>query len=288
MRRHVERYSVEVGLALLGAVAAALEAILTDRTDLALLTLMYSFLLALSVAAIRHDIVVHVGQVSAERQILESIPDPHWREEAQGELDRRRLEYARWADGVRRVSEDSSLAFQVRALQAATVSIRAVHVAMNRSSLEMWDNPHRGYDRMVDAYRALPDGLSKRRVLVLNRNDDSLSTPYEGGRRIVDDLAARVCRLQAAPRDKGGLGFDLRVLWLSTTDNVPPNLLIVDDREACSIENRGEDKYTDLEVVVNPMLVSHEMRLFEDLWMNATPVQHCLAPEGLDEDSTPT
>ena len=69
-------------------------------------------------------------------------------------------------------------------------------------------------------------------------------------------------------------------MWLRpAADEAPPNLLLVDDREACSIENRGEDRYTDLEVTVNPTLIRYQIRRFEDLWTNSVPAKHCLPPD---------
>lgn len=279
MRRGLERYAVEVAIALLGAMAAALEAVLVNRTDIALLVVLYSLLLALAVAAVRHDVAESLRDASSERQVLSAIPDARWREEAVAELDRLRLSFAGWADGTRRVPEQSSLNFQIRSLRSSTASVRAIHVAVNDSALTMWDDRHRGYDRLVDAYRGLPDSVDKRRILVLDATDDNLSTKVGSARVLSAAPAIRVCQLQTAPQDEGGLGFELRLLWLKPHgEEIPPNLLLVDDREACTIENRGEDRYTDLEVTVNPTQVRYQIRRFEDLWTAATPVEHCLPP----------
>jgi len=276
MRQGLERYAVEITIALLGVGTATLEAVFASRTDIALLMVVGSFLLALAVAAIRQDMTERLSKVTLEGQILAAIPDARWREEAAAELDRLRLSFSGWSDGSRRVPEHSSLNFQIRSLGSASESIRAIHVAVHPLALAMWDDRHRGYDRMVDAYRGLPDALAKKRILVLDWTDENLSKPNGSGRLITDPVACRVCNLQMVPQNEGGLGFELRILWLKPSDEVPPNLLIVDAREACSIENKGEDRFTDLEVSVNPTLVQYQVRRFEDLWTRSVPAEHCV------------
>lgn len=272
----MEKYVVEILLVLLGALAATLEAIFAQRTDIALIVVLLSLLLALAVAAIRQEIATQIGEAFVERRIIESIPDSRWRREAVAELEQLRLTFSSWSNGTRRIREWSSLNFQIDSLASARTSVRAIHIATQPGALQMWDDRHRGYDRLVDAFRGLDDAIVKRRILVLNADDQELSSTDGNGRIITSEVAKRVCRLQMAPSDEGGLGFDLRVLWRRPPEELPPNLLIVDEREVCTIENLGEDRFTDLEVSVNSTTVQYQIRRFEDLWTKATPVRHCL------------
>lgn len=54
------------------------------------------------------------------------------------------------------------------------------------------------------------------------------------------------------------------------------DLLVVDDREVCTIEGHGSGRFGDLTVSVNQAVVEAHIRSFEDLWTTATPVEHCL------------
>ena len=276
MRRHIEKFVVEILLVLFGALAATLEAVLTQRTDIALIVVLVSLLLALAVAAIRQEIATQIGEAFVEQRIIESIPDSRWRGEAVAELEQLRLTFSGWTNGTRRIREWSSLNFQIESLASARTSVRAIHIATQPGALQMWDDRHRGYDRLVDAFRGLDDAIVKRRILVLDGDDAELSSADGSGRMITSDLAKRVCQLQTSATEDGGLGFELRVLWRRHSDELPPNLLIVDEREVCTIENLGEDRFTDLEVSVNPTTVQYQIRRFEDLWTTATPVRHCL------------
>lgn len=276
MRKLLEGYVIEITLALLGAVAAALEAIFVHRSDIALLLAFTSVLLALAVVAIRQEIARRIGDALEDRQIIENIPDSLWRAEAQAEIERARVKFASWASGTRRVDEHSSLNFQIESLRRATRSVRAVHLALDKDSLTMWDNRQRGFDRLVDAYRALPDHVQRRRILVLDAADETLSSVDGGQRIIVDELTKRVCLLQMATRDDGGLGFELRISWTHRKSRDISDMLIIDDREVCSIESYGHGQFGDLEVCVNSSTVGYQIHRFEDLWTDSVPVRHCL------------
>jgi hypothetical protein len=114
--------------------------------------------------------------------------------------------------------------------------------------------------------------------MVLNSEDDSISERQAGSRIIKSELVRRVCLEQKKLRIDGGVGFDLRIYWCTPGDRDMTDLLIVDDRECCSIETYGHGRFGDLEVCVNPVLVASEVLTFGDLWTASTPSDRCLGP----------
>lgn len=279
MKKYLQQYVIEITLVLVGAIAAIVEALVVHRSDIAALMAVMALLLALAVAAIRQEIRVQIGDVLIERQVLHEIPDPSWRKEAQDEIEQARLKFASWAGGTRRVDERSSLNFQIEALRRATSSVRAIHLALDSDSLTMWDNRQRGFRHLVEAYAQLPDHVQRRRILVLDVNDPNLSVMQSSQRVITDEVVQRVCRLQMRNRDEGGLGFDLRIAWRPSRNREIADLLVIDEKETCSIENYGHGHFGDLEVSVNSVVVGARIHQFEDLWTASTPAGHCLPPE---------
>ena len=280
MKRYLEQYVVEITLVLLGATASIVEALVVHRSDIAALMAVVALLLALAVAAIRQEIRVQIGEALIDRQILHEIPDPTWRKEAEDEIEQARLKFASWAGGTRRVDERSSLNFEIASLRRATSCVRAIHLVFDSDSLSMWDNRQRGFNHLVDAYRQLPDYVRCRRILVLDLNDRNLAVMQGSQRTITDEVAKRVCRLQTRSRAEGGLGFDLRIAWRPSGNREMSDLLVIDEKEACSIESYGRGHFGDLEVSVNPVVVGARIRQFEDLWTDSIPAERCLPPEG--------
>ncbi|MGH7867432.1 MAG: hypothetical protein ACREP9_07305 [Candidatus Dormibacteraceae bacterium] len=279
MKRYLEQYVIEITLVLLGATAAIVETLVVHRSDIAALMAVVALLLALAVAAIRQEIRAQIGEVLIERQILHEVPDPSWRKEAEDEIEQARLKFASWAGGTRRVDERSSLNFQIESLRRATSSVRAIHLALESDSLTMWDNRQRGFSHLVEAYRQLPDYVHSRRILVLDVNDPKLSIMQSHQRIITDEVVQRVCHLQMRSRAEGGLGFDLRIAWQPSSDREVSDLLVIDEKEVCSIESYGHGHFGDLEVSVNSVIVGAQIHQFEDLWTDSTPARHCLPPE---------
>jgi hypothetical protein len=214
------------------------------------------------------------------RQILNEIPDPNWRKEAEDEIEQARLKFASWAGGTRRVGERSSLNFQIESLRRATSSVRAIHLALDSDSLTMWDNRQRGFNHLVEAYRQLPDHVHSRRILVLDVNNPNVSVMQSNQRIITDEMVQRVCDFQMTSRAEGGLGFDLRIAWRPSSNREVSDLLVIDEKEACSIESYGHGSFGDLEVSVNPVIVGARIHQFEDLWTDSISAGHCLPPQG--------
>jgi hypothetical protein len=280
IRRVAQPYAAEISIALLGALGAAAEAVFAGETDIALIVVLISFLLAVAVAAIRQDIAMELREVTIEARVLDAIPDARWRREAVAELDGKRAEFSSWAAGTRTVLERSSLRYQIEVVKSAERSIRAVHLALDDDALDMWADPQRGFEALVDAYRGVPEGLQCRRVLALDAAS-SLYGEVGGQRVIVDSRIQEVCRTQIRDRQSGGLGFELRIQWLTVSDRLRvADLLIVDDREACMIQGFGNGRFNDLEVSVNPAVVGAHIAAFDDLWTASVVVERCLPAEG--------
>src|ERR1700678_3261994 len=101
MRKHLERYVVELLIIFLGALSPALEAILGKNIDTALILASISVLIALAVAAIRQEITSQVGEVLLERHILDAIPDRRWRKDAEDEIEAAWVKFNSWGGGTR-------------------------------------------------------------------------------------------------------------------------------------------------------------------------------------------
>jgi hypothetical protein len=242
MKKYLQQYVIEITLLLVGATAAIVEALVVHRSDIAVLMAVVALLLALAVAAIRQEIRVQIGEALIERQILHEIPDPSWRKEAEDEIEQARLKFASWAGGTRRVDERSSLNFQIESLRRATSSVRAIHLALDSDSLTMWDNRQRGFRHLLEAYAQLPDYVHSRRILVLDVNDPNLSVMQSNQRIITAEVMQRVCHFQMRNRAEGGLGFDLRIAWRPPSNRDVSDLLVIDEKETCSIESYGHGR----------------------------------------------
>lgn len=276
MERLLRNYVIELAIIALGAIAAGVQAIVVGDDNTAVLVGFTSFLLALAVASIRQEIQRQIGADRADRELIRSIPDSAWRRQAEAEFAEARSKFRSWAAGTRRVPEDQSLNFQIDELQGARSCVRALHVALDQDALRMWDNPQRGFARLVDAYKLLPGHVECRRIVVLDRDDDTISRVDRGERVIVDDVVEHVCREQMRPRKEGGLGADLRIAWVASEARAMANLLIIDQRQYFAIDSFGSGEFGDLEVCVDPALVDARVRTFEDMWTDATPAATCL------------
>jgi len=274
LRNALSHYVIEITIVLLGALIATLEAVFANR-DVGLVVGFLSFLLALSVVAIRQELATQVADAIEERKLLRSIPETRWRLDAQLELEEAYVRYISWAGGTRRIERDESLAYEVRALANAAVSVRAIHLAADVESFRMWIEPHKKFHAMVDAYRRLPEAVQCRRILVLNEADEGISALHDGQRVIRDPMALAFCKLQRSERPDG-LGVTLRVLWKPESDRAVGDLLIIDGRETCSIESYGHGRFSDLEACVTSALVQRQILLFEDLWTSAIPIESCI------------
>lgn len=275
IQQGLRRYGVEIALALLGLIVALLEAVIVHRSDIALLIAFIAALLAVSVAAIRQEI----AQQSADRRILDAIPDPRWRRDAEEQLNQARVTFSSWAGGTRRVDAKSSLNYEIKAVGRATHSVRAVHLATQPDSLDGWDNPQRGFAELARSYMNLPPKVISRRILALDSKDPGVSQIVDGLRLISDERTIRVCRTQMQPRTSGGLGSELRIFWSTSDERRVSDLLIVDGEEVCTIERLGHDHFGNLEVVINSAIVSSFVEQFEDLWTASVQAQQCLPTE---------
>lgn len=278
MRGQLERFVIEIVIVALGTLAALLESLLVHRTDIALLIGLSSFLFAIGVVVIRQEISKQLGEALVERQVLGGIPE-RWRDDARAEVDEARGRYLSWAAGTRIVSEASSLNYQIDALRTATGRIRAIHLGLDRDGLIRWSDPQKGFSRLVDAYRNLPSSVRVQRILVLDEEDDAISKVVDGRRDIVDELTETVCRFQMRPRERDGIGAELRIRWIRRGEERISDLLIIDDREFCSIESLGRDRFGDLAVCVNKAMIASEVRRFDDAWTNAVEASLCLKRE---------
>ena len=83
--------------------------------------------------------------------------------------------------------------------------------------------------------------------MVLNVDDNAISAVGPVGRTIIDQTTSDVCRMQVAPRGPQGLGFELRILWVPAASRDIVDMLIIDEREVCSIQSYGHGQFGDLE-----------------------------------------
>ena len=116
--------------------------------------------------------------------------------------------------------------------------------------------------------------ISKQRIFVCD-NKDLLAT----NGKISDERALRIFRRQVQPVEEGGFGFDVRILWADTLrktgSQVPPNLLIIDGKEAVIVKGI-EEAYLGVEAITNATIVRSYQRQFESCWEIAEPVTNYL------------
>ena len=144
----------------------------------------------------------------------------------------------------------------------------------------MWDNRQRGFKpTLVEADPKLPDQWVVPRILVLDISDSNVSVMQGNERIITNEVVQRVCHFQLRSRAQGGLSFDLRIAWRLPSNREVSDLLVIDEKEMCSIESYGHGSFGDLEFLVNPVVKGIRIHQFEDLWTDSIPAGHCLPPE---------
>jgi hypothetical protein len=267
VREFIGRHTAETAILLLGLLAGLLEGVFVEDTSIALVIVLMSLLLSIAVLSIRDEVEVQVRSVSDTRSLIASIPDGRWRQAAEDELAHLHTTLEAWSCGTRRVADRGSLQYQIAALAGCSMSVDAIHLALEEEALDIWLSPGRGFQRLVEAYRTLSPSVTRRRVLVLpGESEDGASTVGA-----VDGAIADFCDRQVAAAQDGGLGFDLRLLWLAPGRRDVGDILIIDRREVCSIESLGHGRFTDLEVSVAAPEVGVQVNHFERVWIEATP-----------------
>jgi hypothetical protein len=274
VRKTLSHYVLEITIVLLGAIVAMFEAIFASG-NIALIVGFVACLISLAVVAIRQEIATQVGDTIEDRALLRSIPDERWRVEAELNLEQSRLRYSSWADGTRRVDRETSLQYEVELLGSAATMVRAIHLIEDAEAINMWIDPQKKFRALVEAYKRLPERVDSKRILVVSNETNPISVVRDGYHVIEDHQALAFCQAQGDPRPQG-LGFSLRIVWKPRSDREIADLLVVDDRETCSIESYGHGEFGHLEASVNASHVQKQIRVFEDLWTSATPIELCL------------
>jgi hypothetical protein len=271
MQRQIRENALELAIAIVGLAAAVIEAVFADK-DTAVMVAVTALLIAVAAASIRADVARKIDEAFVDQQIIQEIPDRRWQADALGELAGLRVALARWRDGTRALPRESSLNYQIAALANARTSVCAVHRVDDDESIRRWLSEEKGFARLAHAFRNLPRGVERRRVLIVEQGSPLVSSGGTDSTTPSPQLD-ELCGMQTRPVDHGGLGFDVRLFWVKPGTRPVADTLIIDGRESCSIEKTGHGEFGDLEVCVNPAQLRDRVRAFEDLWTEATSWQ---------------
>lgn len=266
-RRLVRRYAIEIAIVGLGFGLALFEAVVVDQRSVAVVIAAIGLMLATNMLLMRKEIADALGD-DIDR-IVGRIAE-RWRDAALHRVRVLEEELDEWADGRRSLDGTERIQYQLNLVQRAESEVLAVHVAMERDKLALWDKETGGFNDFVEAQTKLA-ARTRRRVFVLNDDIEGLAQRGETGTiQLVDDMAIRVCRRQIDE-----MGFDLRIRWLS--EGKPPrDLLIVDNQEAVVVDvGNVLDEY-DAEALASPARVASQRMLFESTWQLAHPAAECL------------
>jgi hypothetical protein len=276
MLRSLRRNYAEIFILTTGAVAALAQDLLTKNRDLLVIIVVISLLLAGMTLSIK----IAIGDLLRDDigRVLEQITTPQWHEAARLKVDSLRAELRDWAEGRRIMRGDAGLAYQVGVVARTRKNLDAIHLALGDRSLKRWDKQTGEFSAFVDAHEQLPRRVHGRRIMVLDDDDPTMVTSVGGRKAITGDRAIRVCSRQMRPRRKGGLGFDVRVLWkteyLASHKTLPPDLLLADRSEAIIVRNVSPVAATndyETEALASAVRVSDYAAFFDDLWHIAVP-----------------
>jgi hypothetical protein len=166
------------------------------------------------------------------------------------------------------------MSYQVELVESCRHSVRAIHLATGTKALVLWEKRSGGFRNFVAAQQKLASRVDKRRIIVFNDGDDQIVLGQRDGKPVLTDLATRLCTEQMNKPERRGLGFDLRLLWLSEIKSpereLPPNLLIVDELETVIIDVSGSG-YFDGHASTSIPQVREWIREFDRLWGEARP-----------------
>ena len=126
VRKVLSNHVFEITIVLLGAIIATLETVFADR-NVGLMSVPLFPPCCGQMIAIRQELATQVGDTIEDRKLLRSIPESRWRFDAQLELEEAYVRFTSWAGGTRRVG-GRLLAYEVKALSNAAVSVRAIHL----------------------------------------------------------------------------------------------------------------------------------------------------------------
>ncbi len=281
MFKPLRGHYAEIFILATGTVAALAQGLLTHNRDLLVIIVVISLLLAgmtLSLKiAIRDLLRDDIGRV------LEQIAHPQWHEAARLRVDRLRAELREWAEGRRIMRGDPGLAYQVGVVARTYESLDAIHLALGDRSLKRWDKQTGEFSEFVNAHERLPRRVTGRRIMIFDDEDPGMVGLIGGRKHITGERAIRVCLRQLQPRRKGGLGFQVRVLWkteyLASHETLPPDLLLSDGSEAIIVRNvspvAASDDY-ETEALTSAVRVLDYAAFFDDLWHLAVPVSRFL------------
>jgi len=285
--RALGSYLPELLVLLVGLTTGLIAEVVITNDSIGVITVLISFLLAVSTFSVKREISERIATVSKLHVALERIHKTRWRTEANERIEELEMEIGGWASGRRTLPHERSIPYQIELLASASRSVDAIHIALSRKALLLWDREFGKFSAMVEAHASLSKSVSKRRIIVVDDTDAAMVTNTSGLRKLTDPDAVRVCNRQIAASPEG-LGVDLRILWKShvtRVDREPPrDLLLVDDDEAIVVTIRegsqagngaGDHKY-ETEVYVDPTLVRAHRRRFEAYWAVATPADRAL------------
>lgn len=265
---------------LLGSAAALAEFFIFDDKKLGFLVVVFGFLLSAAVLLIRRDITEQLSH-DLNRVVARIEPDS-WRNDAFERAQELTEELREWAEGRRTLSRAMAIPHQVEVLKSARNSMYAIHVALDvEKAIRLWEKAEGNFRNLVETHRRLPDRIEKRRIFVLDDNDQTLVTEIDGRKIIARDWIVDVCQKQIAALTEGGLGVNLRILWRSEAEadalerDLPPDLLIVDRREVVIVDV-GSGEYFDGRAFVTPTRVKTFCKMFENYWGSAVPAAECL------------
>lgn len=271
-------YVPELLILVVGLVTGVIASVTIAEKAIAVITVILAFLLSVSTFAVKREVATSVAAVSRLHVAQRQIHNPRWRRDADERVQDLELEIAGWVGGQRTIARERSIPYQIALLESASRSVDAIHVALDRESLSLWDKDSGKFSALVAAHERLPRPVRKRRILILDDTDPTVvMRAQNGARMVVDPTARRVCARQLDPKQ---LGVDLRLLWRSkvgTADgDLPRDLLLVDEEEAIVVTLLSDARVYETQAFVEPTPVRGHQRRFERYWAVAIPASLAL------------
>jgi len=266
----VKGYLPELFIIAVGLVAGFIELFLVNDRNLGVIILSIGFLLSVAVLTLRKEIATQISQQLHILRTIEQIPNENWRREAENRLHRLAMELQDWAEGVRNLSREESVSYQIHLVNGARRKVQAIHVGIPLEQLFLWSRESGAFSRLRESYKQVQTHTTKQRLFICRRDE-----VVQGG-RISNQEVLEVWKKQIQPVEQGGYGFEAKVRWVQRIEDIPPDLLLVDDKEAVVVKGGGMP-HEHHQAVTSATLLDSYRSLFTSLWAIAEPIEEYLA-----------
>ena len=265
--RNTSKYWIEILVSLCATVVGIIELAFKLGVGGAVTLIALGLMLSATSIAIRRDVDETLAENLHIYKLLLEIKDKEMQARGHSIVHKLIKELRDLQDGKCVLSPSESISHEIAILNDTKQSVDAIHVCLPTTRMYIWTKSG-PFENLRSAFENLDSAVVKQRIFVVG---DEL---FASDGTIVDRVAEEICNKQVSPRSQGGLGFELRLLKLSTVNKLrvstPVDTLIADHKTVVTLQFSGGD-YSEVIATSNKDDVAQFTKQFNDLWFNAEP-----------------